>query len=180
MSSIYQILKQTPSQIFLFLIFVSIYFIGVNFFTVKFTPVFYLTHAMIAVYFRKENKFYIIYLFVFIIGMIDDIVYSRILGVSSIFNILYLSVLNVLMNKFNKNLARYLILNIGLVFYFCYQVLSLIYLRGKYYTPLLYGGDVLLLQIFAFLGVFIFQSILYLKRDFKKSVRERFARVTNI
>lgn len=180
MSSIYQILKQIPSQIFLFFMFISIYFVGVNFFTVKFTPIFYLTHAMIAVYFRKENKFYIIYPFVFIIGMIDDIVYSRILGASSIFNILYLNTLNVLMNKFIKNLARYLILNIGLVFYFFYQVLSLIYLRGKYYMPLLYGGDVLLLQIFAFLGMFIFQSILYLKRDLKNNVKERLIRVTNL
>ena len=46
--------------------------------------------------------------------------------------------------------------------------------------PLLYGGDVLLLQIFAFLGMFIFQSILYLKRDLKNNVKERLIRVTNL
>jgi hypothetical protein len=154
--------------------------VGVNLFVIKFTPILYLTQIVIALYFYRENKFFSIYVFVFVLGLLDDCVYSRILGFSGIFNVLYLNVLSFFISKFNKNLAKYLILNLGLFVYFLYQLLSLIYLRDKSYIALLFTGDVILLQVFAFLGVFFFQSVLYLKRDFKNNVQRRFGRISRV
>ena len=150
------------SHFFLFIFLLTLHITLGNIFLIKSNPVLYLT-PIVAVIFSRTTyvKFTFFSLLVFSCGVIEDILANRFWGTSGIFCLVIFSLINSINEKFVRNLAKYIVTVCGLILYTVYEILSLIYLRSKYYNELLSISEIIGLQIVAFFFTFLIISMVY-------------------
>lgn len=154
--------------LFVFLLFS--YVIIANIFFVKSSPVLYITPIVAAIFFKKNyTKFIFFNMLIFSCGFVEDILASRLWGMSGVFFLLLFSIINLINEKFVRNLAKYIVNVCGLILYTAYEILSLMHLRSKYYTQMLSNSEIIILQTVAFLFTLILISLIY--SDFRKERR---------
>lgn len=141
------------------LIFMFLTFLGVvfeNIFFIKRTPILYLPLIIVIFFSRRRQSPYYLNILIFILGLAEDVLSSRILGVTSIFCLVFFIILNKIVSNFIRDLAKCIITIIGLILYTFYEIISLFYLQDQHPDRYLIN-----LQIISFICTSVIIAFIY-------------------
>jgi len=182
MASIFQGLRQCFSHFLLFLLLVFVYILVQNAFIVKMVPILYITPIISMVFFKNEYKFLFFGPLIFVFGLIEDLLCSRVLGVSAIFCLIFFNVIELVIAKFPNRIAKYITILVGLSIYGSWEIISLIYLRSSNYVEQISISDTIIFQAISLVSTSLILSIIYLRRgnERDKKIKNRFKKIATI
>lgn len=164
-NAIYHNCKNLPKNIIIWLAIIFFYIFTINISFIKFTPLFY-PLPLIFLYLRKKNILSS-NIFIFIAGIIEDIIFCRILGISSLFYLLLFNIISIFLYSTKKLI--YYTGQITLIFlYYIYQIISLIFLRDKFYIEILQAKEIFYYQLIALSLSFLILSLLWIRDNNKR------------
>lgn len=161
-NAIYYNCKKLPRNMVYWLILICFYIVTINLSAINYAPIFYPLPLIFLYLYKKDIfSFLVLNIFIFLAGIIDDIVFCRILGTSSIFYLLLFNISLFFLNSTRKPI--YYVGHISLiVLYYSYQIISLIFLRNSFYMEILHKKEIFYYELIALASTFIILVISWL------------------